>query len=118
MLFGIIDTWLILNLTGEHVTDVTNASRTMLMNLKSLDWDKEIFKVLGIPRAMLLTIKSSSEIYGYVAGFPAQCGGEMTSPLRGIPIAGDLGDQQLRCSGRRVSKQAKRRTRMEQVVLC
>ncbi|MFN8460719.1 MAG: FGGY family carbohydrate kinase [Anaerolineales bacterium] len=60
LLFGTIDTWLIWNLTGEHVTDVTNASRTMLMNLKSLDWDKEILQGAWHPRAMLPTIKSSS----------------------------------------------------------
>ena len=65
-LFGNIDTWLIWNLTGReaHVTDVTNASRTMLMNLTSLDWDEEILKVMGIPRAMLPEISSSSEVYG------------------------------------------------------
>ncbi len=62
--FGNIDTWVIWNLTGAHVTDVTNASRTLLMNLRTLDWDEEILKLLGIPRSMLPEIKSSSEMYG------------------------------------------------------
>jgi glycerol kinase len=105
LLFGNIDSWLIWNLTGAHITDVTNASRTMLMNLKSLDWDDEILKAMGIPRAMLPEIKSSSEIYGYVgAGFPlpifeSNKWGEKTSPLHGIPVAGDLGDQQAALFG-------------------
>ena len=73
LLFGTIDTWLIWNLTGgikggQHVTDVTNASRTMLMNLKTLDWDDEILTALGIPRNMLPQIRSSSEIYGNAVG--------------------------------------------------
>lgn len=90
LLFGNIDTWLIWNLTaGEHVTDVTNASRTMLMNLKTLDWDDEILKVMGVPRAMLPSIRSSSEIYGNVKA----------STLKGIPVAGDLGDQQAALFG-------------------
>jgi glycerol kinase len=90
LLFGNIDTWLIWNLTaGEHVTDVTNASRTMLMNLKTLDWDNEILKVMGIPRTMLPAIKSSSEVYGNIK----------TGVLQGIPIAGDLGDQQAALFG-------------------
>ena len=68
LLFGNIDTWIIWNLTGReaHITDVTNASRTMLMDLSTLDWDDEILSVLDIPRAMLPQIKSSSEIYGHV----------------------------------------------------
>ena len=89
LLFGNIDTWIIWNLTGEHVTDVTNASRTLLMNLKTLDWDDEILKVIGIPRAMLPKIRSSSEVYGDVK----------TGQLRGIPVAGDLGDQQAALFG-------------------
>jgi glycerol kinase len=88
LLFGTVDTWCIWNLTGGpnggiHVTDVTNASRTMLMNLETLDWDDEILAVLGIPRSMLPEIRSSSEVYGTLAGFG----------LAGVPIAGDLGDQ-------------------------
>lgn len=89
LLFGTIDTWLIWNLTGEHVTDVTNASRTLLMNLHTLDWDKEILELLDIPRAMLPAIRSSSEQYGTIRD-----GG-----LKGIPVAGDLGDQQAALFG-------------------
>ena len=86
LLFGNIDTWLIWNLTGQHITDVTNASRTMLMNLFTLDWDEDILNVLGIPRAMLPQIKSSAEIYGSV--------GKGSCPsLQGVPVSGDLGDQ-------------------------
>jgi glycerol kinase len=89
LLFGNMDAWLIWNLTGEHVTDVTNASRTMLMNLETLDWDDEILKALEIPRAMLPKIKSSSEVYGKVK----------SGDLKGIPVAGDLGDQQAALFG-------------------
>jgi glycerol kinase len=93
LLFGNLDTWVIWNLTGGpmggvHVTDVTNASRTMLMNLQTLDWDPEIMKTMGIPRGMLPKIMPSSGIYG-------QARGELT----GIPIAGDLGDQQAALFG-------------------
>jgi len=88
VLFGNIDTWLIWNLTGSHVTDVTNASRTMLMDLETLEWDDEILKLMEIPRAILPEIKSSSEIYGYAKG-----------ELYGIPVAGDLGDQQAALFG-------------------
>jgi glycerol kinase len=89
LLFGNIDSWIIWNLTGEHVTDVTNASRTLLMNLETLDWDEEILQLLGIPRSMLPKIKSSSEVYGRVK----------SGPLAGIPVAGDLGDQQAALFG-------------------
>lgn len=100
LLFGNMDTWIIWNLTGAHVTDVTNASRTLLMNLNTLDWDGEILKLLDIPRALLPEIKSSSEIYDYVgAGSPRPERGESTSPLRGIPVCGDLGDQQAALFG-------------------
>ena len=93
LLFGNIDTWCIWNLTGGvnggvHVTDVTNASRTMLMNLETLDWDPEILSLMGIPRSMLPEIKASSEVYGTGVG-----------DLAGIPIAGDLGDQQAALFG-------------------
>ena len=99
LLFGTVDTWLIWNLTSReaHVTDVTNASRTMLMNLKSLDWDEEILKAMGIPRAMLPEIRSSSEVYGYIHArggvLAAEDGG------RRMPIAGNLGDQQAALFG-------------------
>lgn len=86
VLFGNIDTWLIWNLTGQHITDVTNASRTMLMDLNTLDWDDEILDLLDIPRAMLPEIRSSSEIYGSV-------GAGSCPPLQNVPVAGDLGDQ-------------------------
>ncbi len=94
LLFGNIDTWIIWNLTGGpdggvHATDVTNASRTMLMNLKTLDWDEEILKVMTIPRSMLPSICASSEVYGKVAN----------GPLAGIPVSGDLGDQQAALFG-------------------
>jgi len=93
LLFGNIDTWCIWNLTGGvnggvHVTDVSNASRTMLMNLETLDWDDEILGIMGIPKSMLPAIKASSEVYGTGVG-----------DLAGIPIAGDLGDQQAALFG-------------------
>jgi glycerol kinase len=87
LLFGTIDSWLIWNLTGAsdggvHVTDVTNASRTMLMNLKTLAWDSELLAAVDVPAAMLPKIRSSSEVYGNGVG-----------ELVGVPIAGDFGDQ-------------------------
>jgi glycerol kinase len=93
ILFGNIDTWVIWNLTGGpkggvHVTDVSNASRTMLMNLDTLDWDPDILKIMGVPRAMLPAVKASSEVYGNATG-----------ALAGIPVAGDLGDQQAALFG-------------------
>ncbi len=93
VLFGNIDTWLIWLLTGGsdggvHVTDVSNASRTMLMNLETLDWDDEILGILGVPRAMLPEVRASSEVYG-----------ESKDGLAGIPVAGDLGDQQAALFG-------------------
>lgn len=96
LLFGNMDTWLIWNLTGgvnggAHVTDVTNASRTMLMNLRTLDWDPEIMAIMGIPRSMLPTIRSSSEVYGRTSA-SGPFGGE-------IVVAGDLGDQQAATVG-------------------
>ncbi len=93
ILFGTIDTWVIWNLTGGprggvHVTDVSNASRTMLMNLDTLDWDPEILTIIGVPRAMLPAIAASSAVYGTAQG-----------ALAGIPVAGDLGDQQAALFG-------------------
>ena len=89
ILFGNIDTWLIWNLTGGvHVTDVTNASRTMLMNLNTLDWDESILKVMDVPRAMLPQIRSSAEVYGKATGV-----------VGGVTVAGDLGDQQAALFG-------------------
>jgi glycerol kinase len=91
--FGNIDTWCIWNLTGgpnggAHVTDVSNASRTLLMNLETLDWDDEILDLMTIPRAMLPEVRASSEEYGKAVG-----------DLDGIPVAGDLGDQQAALFG-------------------
>src|SRR5262245_20006846 len=88
LLFGTIDTWLIWWLTGgpdggAHVTDVTNASRTMLMGLESLAWEGELLAAFGVPAAMLPSIRSSSEVYGVGVG----------EELASVPIAGDLGDQ-------------------------
>ncbi len=92
LLFGTMDTWLIWNLSGAHVTDVTNASRTLLMNLERLDWDEDILKLFEIPRPMLPEIRSSSEIYGAVKA-------EGHLPLSGVPVCGDLGDQQAALLG-------------------
>ncbi|HOQ52252.1 MAG TPA: glycerol kinase GlpK [Micropruina sp.] len=95
LVMGNMDTWVIWNLTGGtdggvHVTDVTNASRTMLMDLKSLSWDESIAADMGIPMSMLPEIKSSSEVYGH---------GREAGLLGGVPIAGDLGDQQAATFG-------------------
>jgi glycerol kinase len=95
LLFGTTDSWLLWNLTGGtkggvHATDVTNASRTLLMDLTTLDWDDEILADFGIPRSMLPEIRSSSEIYGVAAS---------ESLLREVPIAGILGDQQAATFG-------------------
>jgi glycerol kinase len=99
-IFGNMDTWIIWNLTGgarggAHITDVTNASRTMLMDLKAMEWDKEILSIMGIPRQMLPQIRPSSDpnMYG-------------STPLAGngsagghVPVCGDLGDQQAATVG-------------------
>ena len=89
VLFGTIDTWLIWQLTRVHATDVTNASRTMLMNLTTLDWDDSLLAAFDIPRAMLPVIKPSAYAYG-----EARAGA-----LGGIPVAGVLGDQQAALFG-------------------
>ena len=92
--FGTVDAWLLWNLTGgpnggKHLTDVTNASRTQLMNLAALEWDDEILSLFGIPRACLPGIVSSSEVYAEATA----------EPLRGAPVAGILGDQQAALVG-------------------
>jgi glycerol kinase len=92
--FGNMDTWVLWNLTGGprggmHATDVTNASRTMLMDLETLDWHVPSLELMGIPRAMLPEIRSSSEVYGEAAG----------TALGGRPVAGILGDQQAALFG-------------------
>lgn len=94
LVFGNMDTWLIWNLTGGangglHITDVTNASRTMLMDLETLSWDEEIASIIGVPLSMLPEIRGSSEVYGEV-----KSGG-----FTGVKIAGDLGDQQAATFG-------------------
>jgi glycerol kinase len=98
LLFGTIDSWLTWQLTGGtdggaagggvHVTDVTNASRTMLMNLETLEWDSELLEAIRIPTAMLPEIRGSSEVYGHGTG-----------DLEGVPIGGILGDQQAALFG-------------------
>lgn len=93
--FGTIDTWLLWNLTGGvdggvHATDVTNASRTLLMNLETLDWDDELLAAFGVPRSMLPEIRSSSEVFGVA---------RPSSLLREVPVAGILGDQQAATFG-------------------
>jgi glycerol kinase len=92
--FGTTDSWVLWNLTGGkdggiHVTDVTNASRTMLMNLETLDWHEESLDLMGVPRSMLPEIKSSSEVYGEAKG----------TAIGGRPISGILGDQQAALFG-------------------
>ncbi|XP_030763025.1 glycerol kinase-like isoform X2 [Sitophilus oryzae] len=94
-LFGNIDTWIIWNLTGGvkgglHITDCTNASRTMLMNIETLKWDPQLCKVFGIPESILPEIRSSAEIYGYIIE---------GLPLARVPISGILGDQQAALVG-------------------
>ncbi|MEU4236264.1 glycerol kinase GlpK [Actinoplanes sp. NPDC026619] len=89
VLFGTMDSWLIWNLTGgRHLTDVTNASRTQLMNLHTLDWDDELLRLFRIPRPMLPEIRSSAEIYGHAEAV-----------LPGVPIAAAIGDQQAALFG-------------------
>lgn len=88
-LFGTVDSWLIWNLTGGpdgglHITDVSNASRTMLMNIETLKWDPKLISFFGTPTSVLPKIKSSSEVYGNI----------QKGSLKGIPISGCLGDQQ------------------------
>ena len=95
-LVGTIDSWLVWNLTGGtrggvHITDVTNASRTLLMNLETLDWDDELLEIFAVPRSILPAIKSSSEIYGNT---------DPAGPFgTSIPISGILGDQQAAMVG-------------------
>ena len=95
LIFGNTDSWLTWNLTGGvnggvHITDVTNASRTLFMDLRTLDWDDSILKVFCVPRSMLPEIRSSSEVSGRASG---------ESLLRETPIAGILGDQQAATFG-------------------
>ncbi|KAJ1558842.1 hypothetical protein HK096_002255 [Nowakowskiella sp. JEL0078] len=94
LMFGTVDSWLIYNLTGGrkggvHVTDVSNASRTLLMNLETLQWDDELVEFFGTKKSVLPEIRSSAEIYGTIT----------EGPLFGIPISGCLGDQQAALVG-------------------
>jgi glycerol kinase len=94
LLFGTMDSWVIWNLTGGvdggvHVTDVTNASRTLLMNLRTLQWEERILQSIGVPASLLPEIRSSAEVYGYAKG----------GPLDGVPVASALGDQQAALFG-------------------
>jgi glycerol kinase len=88
LMFGTMDSWLVWNLTGLHVTDVTNASRTQLMNLATLDWDASLLAAFDIPAAVLPRIVPSSSIYATAR-----------APLAGVPVAGMLGDQQAALLG-------------------
>ena len=100
LLFGTMDTWLIWNLTGgtqgsvdgpaKHITDVSNASRTMLMNIETCTWDDELLEAFDIPKSILPRIRSSSDVFGHV---------RRRGPLPGVPIAGILGDQQAAAFG-------------------
>ncbi|AER40499.1 MAG: glycerol kinase GlpK [Flavobacteriales bacterium] len=95
--FGTIDSWLIWNLTGKeiHVTDVTNASRTMLFNIHTLSWDQDLINLFDIPYTMLPSVKSSSEIFGYTTGHILS---------HKIPISGIAGDQQAALFGQMCTK--------------
>ena len=90
--FGTVDTWLLWRLTGGrvHATDVSNASRTLLLNLRTGDWDDDLLRALRIPREILPEVRASSGVYGEVTALPA---------LRGVPIAGVAGDQQAALFG-------------------
>jgi glycerol kinase len=95
LLFGTTDTWVLWNLTGGtdggvHATDVTNASRTLFLDLRTLEWDEEILAAFGVPKSMLPRVRSSSEVYGKAHG---------SSLLREVPVAGILGDQQAATFG-------------------
>ncbi|HEU4669519.1 MAG TPA: glycerol kinase GlpK, partial [Dyella sp.] len=93
LLFGTIDSWVIWNLTGGkvHVTDVTNASRTLMYDIHKLDWDDELLAMLDVPRAMLPEVRSSSEVYGHTEG--------QYFYGHSVPIAGVAGDQQAALFG-------------------
>lgn len=98
-LFGTVDSWLLYHLTGgpsggAHVTDVTNASRTMLMNIETCNWDTELLQFFELPESILPEIRSSSEVYGYFSD----------GPLKGIPLCGCLGDQQAALVGQQCFK--------------
>lgn len=93
LIFGTIDSWLIYNLTGEHVTDVTNASRTMLYNIHNCEWDDELLSLFSVPRAMLPEVRPSSDTATYGTTDPNGFIGAA------VPVAGALGDQQAALFG-------------------
>ena len=102
ILFGNIDTWLIWKLTGQHITDPTNASRTLLFNLDTLDWDDGLLRLFGVPREILPRVRSSAEVYGTLR--PDACGDHLDRIKAAgrsgeTPVAGDLGDQQAALFG-------------------
>ena len=109
ILFGTVDTWLVWKLTGGrvHVTDRTNASRTMLYNIRTLDWDDTLLKALDIPRCILPRVTDSSEVYG-------------TTDLCGvqIPVAGIAGDQQAALFGQSCFGKGRPRTPTAPAVFC
>ena len=90
--FGTVDSWLVWKLTGGrlHITDPSNASRTMLFDINTLEWDDELLEIFDIPRAMFPEVRSSSEIYGEI---------ETPNELKGIKIGGIAGDQQAALFG-------------------
>ena len=109
LLFGTVETWLIWKLTKgkAHVTDYSNAARTMLFNINTLEWDDEILQILDIPKAILPEAMPSSCVYGMAD--PAFLGGE-------IPISGAAGDQQAALLDRHVFRQAMQKALMGQAV--
>ncbi len=107
VLFGTMDSWLIWKLTGRHLTDVTNASRTMMMGLHTLDWDDELLDALGVPRAMLPEIRPSAEVYGDAGGRSPAC----RSPRRSAT-------SRRRCSARRASPRARPSARTAPAASC
>lgn len=99
LMFGTVDSWVLWNLTGgleggKHLTDCTNASRTLLMNLASLEWDDECLDFIGIKRECLPKIVSNAEVYGNVS----------SGALKGVPVAGMIGDQQAALVGNKVRR--------------
>jgi glycerol kinase len=113
LLVGTMDTWVLWNLTGGpgrglHLTDVTNASRTLLMDLRTLTWDEGLCAAIGVPMAMLPQMRSSSEVYG-------TCGPGI---LDGVPVAGILGDQQAATFGQAAWSGAAPKTLMAPAISC
>lgn len=106
--FGTVDSWVLWNLTGEHVTDVTNASRTMLMDLRSLQWDSRICAKFGVPEAMLPRIRSSSEVYAEIN----------SGPLAGVPVAASSATSRPPPSARHAWRPVRPRTPTAPAISC